>query len=121
MAVILNLDPRPVPLVRSENGVYRVTESRLPLERIVEGYKAGATPEEIVDSFDILRLSDVYTLIGYYLEHKEEVEAYLREQDVEAEAVRREIEAAQPPRPGFKEELLRRKALLEKRDAPASH
>ena len=45
MAVTLDLEPRPVPLVRSEDGVYRVTESRLPLERIVEHYKAGATPE----------------------------------------------------------------------------
>ncbi|HXG13461.1 MAG TPA: DUF433 domain-containing protein [Gemmataceae bacterium] len=121
MAITLDLAPRLVPLIRSEDGVYRVIGSGLPLERIVEHYKAGATPEEIVESFDILGLSDVYTLIGYYLAHREEVEAYLREQDEGAEAVRREIEAAQPPRPGFKEELLRRKALLEKREAPASH
>ncbi len=120
MAVTLNLAPLAVPLELSEDGVYRVTVSRLPLERIVEHYKAGATPEEIVDSFDILRLSDVYLLIAYYLDHKAEVEAYLREQDEEAEALRRKIEAAQPPRPGFKEELLRRQALLEKSNAPTS-
>jgi uncharacterized protein (DUF433 family) len=121
MAIVLSLEPRPVPLVRSENGVYRVTESRLPLERVVESYKEGATPEEIVDSFDILRLSDVYTIIGYYLDHKEEVEQYLREQDEEGEKVRRRVEAAQPPRPGFREELLRRKALMEDRNAQAGH
>ncbi len=121
MAIILNLEPRPVPLVRLEDGVYRVTESRLPLERIVECYKAGGTPEEIVDSFDILRLSDVYTIIGYYLDHKEEVEQYLREQEEEGDKIQQMIEAAQPARPGFKEELLRRKALLEKGHAQAGH
>ena len=104
-----------------ENGVYRVTGTRIPLERIVEWYKDGAKPEEIVDSFDMLHLSDVYTLIGYYLDHREEVEQYLREMEELAEEIRWKIEAAQPPRPGFKEELLRRKARLEKGNAPTGH
>ncbi|HTU19404.1 MAG TPA: DUF433 domain-containing protein [Gemmataceae bacterium] len=121
MASTLILEPRAVPLTRLENGVYRVTGTRIPLERVVESYKDGATPEEIVDSFDTLRLSDVYTLIGYYLDHREEVEQYLREQEEDAEEIRRMIEAAQPPRPGFKEELLRRKALLEKGNASTGH
>lgn len=121
ISMTLVLEPRVIPLTRLENGVYRVTGTRIPLERIIEEYKAGATPEEIVFSFDTLRLSDVYTLIGYYLEHKEEVEQYLREEEKLAEQVRQMIEAAQPPRPGFKEELLRRKALLEKNNAPAGH
>lgn len=117
----LILEPRPIPLTRLENGVYRVTGTRIPLERIIEEYKDGATPEEIVSSFDTLRLSDVYMLIGYYLDHREEVEQYLREEEKLAEEIRRMIEAAQPPRPGLKEELLRRKALLEKDNAPAGH
>jgi uncharacterized protein (DUF433 family) len=118
MAIVLNLDPRPVPLTRLENGVYRVTNTRIPLERIVEHYQAGETPEQIVDAFDTLRLSDVYSVIAYYLDHKEEVEQYLREHEEAAEELRRMIEAAQPRRPGFKEELLRRKALREPGDTP---
>jgi uncharacterized protein (DUF433 family) len=121
MQTTLDLGPRPVPLTRLENGVYRVTGTRIPLERIVESYKEGATPEEIVDSFDTLRLSDVYTLIGYYLDHREEVEQYLREEEKLSEEIRRMIEAAQLSRPGFREELLRRKVLLEKDNAPAGH
>jgi uncharacterized protein (DUF433 family) len=117
MASNLVLEPLSVPLTRMDNGVYRVTGTRIPLERIVESYKNGATPEGIVDSFDTLRLSDVYRLIGYYLDHREEVERYLREQEEQAEEVRRKIEASQPARPGLKEELLRRKALLEKGNA----
>jgi uncharacterized protein (DUF433 family) len=117
----LILEPRSIPLTRLENGIYRVTGTRIPLERIVEEYKDGATPEEIVSSFDTLRLSDVYVLIGYYLDHKEEVEQYLREEEELAAEIRQKIEAAQPPQPGLKEELLRRKALLEKGSAPAGH
>jgi uncharacterized protein (DUF433 family) len=119
MAINLPLEPRVVPLTRLENGVYRVTGTRISLELVVESFQDGATPEEIVDSFDSLRLADVYTILGYYLDHKEDVEQYLREQDEAAEKLRQEIEASQPPRPGFKEELLRRKALVEKRDAEA--
>lgn len=94
--ITLALEPRAIPLTRLENGVYRVMGTRIPLERIIEAYKDGTTPEEIVFSFDTLRLSDVYTLIGYYLDHKEEVEQYLREEEKLAEEVRRMIEAAQP-------------------------
>jgi len=121
MSVNLSLEPRPVPLTRLDNGVYRVTDSRIPLERIVEHYQAGETPEQIVDAYDTLRLADVYTIIGYYLEHREAVEEYVREQEVEGDKMQRMIEAAQPARPGFKEELLRRKALMEKRNAEAGH
>jgi uncharacterized protein (DUF433 family) len=113
----LPLPPRTVPLTRLENGVYRVTGTRIPLERIVEHFQAGQTPEDIVDCFDTLRLADVYAVIAYYLEHKEEVEEYLREQDAKAEELRRMIETTQPPRPGLKEELLRRKALREQGNA----
>src|SRR6516164_42151 len=102
MTTTLVLESRAILLTRLENGVYRVTGTRIPLERVVESYKAGATPEEIVASFDTLRLSDVYVLIGYYLDQKEAVEQYLREEQELAEEVRRKIEAAHPLPPGFK-------------------
>jgi uncharacterized protein (DUF433 family) len=108
-----------VPLTLTENGVWRVTGTRIPLERVVECYRAGLTPEDIVDSFDSLKLSDVYALIGYYLDHREAVEQYLRQGEEEADEVRKMIEARQPPRPGLREELLARKARREANDAEA--
>jgi hypothetical protein len=71
------------------------------------------TPEDIVRDFDTLRLSDVYAVISYYLDHKNAVEEYMREQEAEAEALRQMIEANQPRGPG-REELLARRARLEK-------
>ncbi len=122
MASTLILEPRAVPLTRLENGVYRVTDTRIPLERIVECYQEGMTPEDIVRDFDTLRLSDVYAVISYYLDHKDAVEEYMREQEEEAEALRQMIEANQPWRPGLREELLARRARMEKgNDVPAGH
>src|SRR5262249_32609309 len=113
MAVTLNLDPRVVPLTQLDNGVYRVAGTRIPLERVIESHLSGASPEEIVDSFDTLRLADVYSVIGYYLENKNAVEEYLRAQEEEGARAQRAIESSCSPRPGFKEELLRRKSLME--------
>lgn len=113
MSSTLVVQPRHVPLTMTEQGVWRVSGTRIPLERVIESYQAGLTPEEIVDCFDTLNLADVYIVIGYYLDHKEEVEQYLREAEAKAEEIRAMVEARQPSRPGFKEELLRRKALRE--------
>jgi uncharacterized protein (DUF433 family) len=112
-----------VPLTELDNGVLRVAGTRIPLERIVEGHKAKQTPEQIVEAFDTLRLADVYTLIGYYLDHTEEVEHYLREQDDQANELRRQIEARQGPSPITRDVLLERKRRMEeaKRDAEARH
>ena len=37
---------------------------RIPLERIIESYKDGETAEGLVESFDTLRLADVYAVIS---------------------------------------------------------
>jgi uncharacterized protein (DUF433 family) len=123
MATALPLGPRAVPLTQLDNGVLRVAGTRIPLERLVEGYKAGQTPEQIVEAFDSLRLADVYTLIGYYLDHTDEVEQYLRAQGEEADELRRQIEARQGPSPITREVLLERKRRMEeaKRNAEARH
>ncbi|HEY7156264.1 MAG TPA: DUF433 domain-containing protein [Gemmataceae bacterium] len=122
MTLTLALEPRAVPLTRLENGVYRVTGTRIPLERIVECYQDGMTPEDIVRDFDTLSLPDVYAVISYYLDHKDAVEEYMRERDKAAEALRRMIEADPSQRPGWREELLARRARMEKdNDVPAGH
>jgi uncharacterized protein (DUF433 family) len=110
MPLTLVLSPRSVPLTADESGAVRVTGTRIPLERIIECHQDGLTPEAIVDAFDSLRLSDVYVIVGYYLDHKEEVQEYLRQREEQAEAVRQLIADGQAPRPGMRDELLARKA-----------
>ncbi|MBO0699558.1 MAG: DUF433 domain-containing protein, partial [Zavarzinella sp.] len=62
-------EPRPVPLDRLPNGVLRVAGTRIGLDLVIGAYKAGQTPEQIVEAYDSLRLADVYALIAYYLDH----------------------------------------------------
>src|SRR5438128_2071285 len=112
MSPTLVLAPRLVPLTPDESGVLRVTGTRIPLERIIECHLERLTPEAIVEAFDSLRLADVYLIVAYYLDHKEEVEEYLRQREHQADAVRQLIAAGQAPRPGMRDELLARKGRL---------
>ena len=73
----------------------------------------SATPEVIVQSYDTLKLPDVYAVLAYYLTHRDEVHAYLARRAAEADALRREIEAVQPARPDLRERLLRRARMQE--------
>jgi uncharacterized protein (DUF433 family) len=97
-----------VPLREEPPGVLRVGKSRVLLELVVHAYQQGASPQEIVRMYDTLDLGDVFAVLAYYLANPAAIEEYLRKCDEEAEAIRREIEAAQPDRPNLKAELLAR-------------
>jgi uncharacterized protein (DUF433 family) len=105
----LVLDAPPLPLAFDQYGVVRVGGTRIPLDTVIVAYKQGETPEEIVEGFDVLNVADVYAVIGYYLRHQDEVEAYLSERRRRGEEIRRENEARFPPE-GFRERLLARRA-----------
>jgi len=45
--------------METEQGVLRVAGTRIPLERIVRGFLSGATPEQIVQDYDVLDIKDV--------------------------------------------------------------
>ena len=70
-----------VPLRLYEGRSLRVGTTRVTLDTVVSAYKGGASPEEIAESFDTLRLADIYAVISYYLRHVDEVEAYIAEGD----------------------------------------
>src|SRR4051812_33399485 len=103
MSAELNVAPRPVPLYQDATGRWRMRESRIPLERVVQYHQAGATPEAIVDAFDTLRLADVYAVVGFYLDNKEAVDDYIRYWDARADEVEKKIREDFPARPGLKE------------------
>ncbi len=81
-----------VPLTRGEDGVLRVTGSRVTLDSIVAQFKSGASAEQIQEDFPSVTLNDIYSLIAYYLQHSRAVEGYLREQAQAAIEVRGELE-----------------------------
>jgi uncharacterized protein (DUF433 family) len=103
----LALEPIPQPLHVDAHGAVRIGKTRVTLETVIVSYQLGESPEEIVESFDTLDLGDVYLVIGHYLHHREEIDAYLAECEREAEALRRQFEAEFPPN-GLRERLLAR-------------
>jgi uncharacterized protein (DUF433 family) len=115
---MLVLHSNPLPLHIIEDGTIRITGTRIPLETVIEEFKDGATAEEIVIHYPTLKLADVYTVIGYYLHHKSEVENYMIQQEAAAEAIKKTIQANQDLN-GIRERLLARQALMRGNDASA--
>ncbi len=97
-----------IPLHEEPPGVLRVGKSRVLLELVIRAFQRGQTPEAIVQSFDTLRLSDVYAVVSYYLANPAPFDEYLQRCDREADAVRLKLTAAGMTDRVGKEELLAR-------------
>lgn len=104
----LSLAAEPVPLRIDADGVVRVVGSRVTLDTIVAAFDDGATAEEIMLRYSSLRLVDIYAIITYYLQHKADVDDYLRGRERQAEEVRRQV-AARFDQRGLRERLLARR------------
>lgn len=98
MALENLMTPDPLPLRADESGTIRVGGTRVTLESVIADYQQGATPEKIVEDFDVLKVADVYYVIGYYLRHREEVDRYIQHQRDENARLRAEWEAKYPPK-----------------------
>lgn len=107
----LTIRADPVPLRLDVGGAIRIGQTRVTLETLIGRFHQGYSPEHLADAFDTLQLADIYAVIGYYLRHRSEVDAYLKQVDEGAETIRRKIEA----RPGYQEF---RERLLARRAAP---
>lgn len=109
----LEFTPDSVPLAYDSYGTVRVAGTRVTLDTILGYFNQGQSPEELAYGFPTVGLSNIYTTIAYYLRHQAEVDAYLEQQEREAEAIRRKIEACQGPQPS-REQLLARRAQRER-------
>lgn len=96
------------PLRETDDGVVRIANTRIPLERVIRAFLADMTPEQIVHDFDALSVEDVYAVINYYLHHRSEVDAYLAAAVQDAVKTREEVEQAFDPT-GIRSRLLSRR------------
>lgn len=97
--VKLTFDEERVPLREIEEGDVRVGNTKVALEGIISAYWQGYTPEEIQQDYDVVSLGDVYSIIGYYLHRKDEVDQFMQESD---ESYDRLVEEAKS-QPGARE------------------
>ena len=110
----LEISARLVPLAVDGDGVARVGGTRVTLDTVVEAFKRGATAEEIAQQHPSVDLSDVYSVLGYYLDQREGVEAYLGERSAKSKAIRTEIESQFDPA-GVCDRLIKRSQTWQER------
>ena len=85
-------DARPELLTRTPEGVLRVTGTRITLDSVIQAFRDGATPEEMCQDFPSLPLAQVYSLLAFYLNQQDAVDAYLAEQTQTSTIVRQELQ-----------------------------
>jgi len=96
------------PLTTDAAGVIRVGGTRVSFDSVVFAFLDGSTPEEIAQQYPTLNLADVYAAVAYYLNHRDEVGAYLRDRQTQREQIRKEVEARFDPT-GLRDRLLARR------------
>ena len=80
-----------VPLTEDAHGTWRVAGTRVNLDTLLAAFESGATPEDIVQDFPVLRLADVYAVLAYSLREPEQTAAYRARRREEAGALRAKI------------------------------
>lgn len=87
-----------MPIRLDEHGVLRVGETRVMIDGVIYSFLRGATPETIVAQYPSLTLAQVYLVLGYYLNHRDEIDAHLRHQEAEVIRICQALEAQYPPK-----------------------
>lgn len=64
----------------------RIKGHRIAIEIVINDWKAGYLPEQIVSNYPTLNLEKVFATLTYYLHNKDQVEAYIKHGDEIGEA-----------------------------------
>lgn len=81
MGLMINVEP--IPIVIDTEGVARIGQTRVTLQAVIAAFNRGASPEEIIEQYPTVPLSEIYLVVGYYLQHRHEVDAYIQQQKAE--------------------------------------
>ena len=98
----------PPPFVADADGVMRVRGTRVTVDTILAAFALGSTAEQIVQQYPSLALADAYQVIGYYLRHSTELDAYLAKRRLDHRDSKRLNESRWPPE-GIRDRLLGRR------------
>src|SRR5437762_251554 len=90
----LVLEAIPVPLRDDGQGGLRVGQTRVSFESLWHMHRQGVSPAEIVHAFDTLHLADVHAVLAWALRNPVAVDAYLKQRDEAAAALRCQLEQA---------------------------
>lgn len=104
------LTTEPIPVACGADGVLCVRGTRVTLETVVAAFREGATAEEIAQQYPSASLADIYQVIGYYLRHSTEIEAYHARRERDMGETRRVNESHWPPE-GIRDRLMARRQV----------
>jgi uncharacterized protein (DUF433 family) len=83
--------------VETHGGGYWVSGTRVSLDSVVLAFLEGLSPETIAsECFPTLTLGQVYGAIAYYLAHRAEIDAHLKQADDEFKALAQALRSAAP-------------------------
>jgi uncharacterized protein (DUF433 family) len=111
MATVPEVKADPLPLVNDRAGGYRIGNTRVSLELVLEAFDAGLSPEQIVSDYDVLDLADVYALKSHWLRHPDWAREYLQWAKEAAEQSTQRIASLPTSQDGFKARLLAKRTL----------
>lgn len=97
-------------LQREDGGYIRLTGHRIGLVSIVPLYNEGFSPEMLAGYFPTLPLALIHKVIAFYLENRDEVDAYVAQERAELDRQEREGRKSQAT-PGLVELRQRMQAL----------
>lgn len=72
--------------IEQRNGGYYVAGTRISLDSVVYSFNEGQSPEAIQEDFPLLKRSQIYGAIAFYLDHQAEIDKYLEDTKREFEA-----------------------------------
>jgi uncharacterized protein (DUF433 family) len=90
MATGIDIGTLIVRTAEMRGGRPRVAGTGVTVRRIVGWYRLGLSPEEIADRISHLSLAQVHAALAYYHANREEVEADIAAEEIEAEQRERE-------------------------------
>ena len=90
------------------DGVYRIINSRVSLDSVVDEFLSGSSPESIAtECFPVLSLEQVYGAITFYLANRCQIDEYLKQRQADYEE---QWKAAKHNDPDFYQRLANIKA-----------
>jgi uncharacterized protein (DUF433 family) len=86
MSITIAAEPSVLRL--DSTGTIRIGQTRVTLDTLVSVHHQGYTPEQILQSYPSLTLPEIYSALGYYLRHQEELDSYLAKREQQARLFR---------------------------------
>jgi len=108
-----------LPLKMDEQGAISISGTQVTLDTLIARYQQGDSPEAIHEGFPTVPLTDIYTVIAYYLAHRDDLDAYLKQRDEEAQRVRQEVESRYTPQQTARTDYFRTLLAQKRQDEEA--